>query len=173
MNLHLKKTSCKQINKLIYSQFKDNRGEFLRIFCQKTLKEIKFKIKQINISKNPKIGTFRGFHFQNIYREAKIFNVLKGEVFFYAINLDKKNKNYLKKAKFKMSEKSGFAIHVPKHFATAFFTLKSNTEILYLMDNYYKPKYAKGINYNDPKIKIKLPSKPKIISEKDKNWTYI
>ena len=173
MNLYLKKTSYKEINKLIYSKFKDNRGEFLKIFSQKTLKQINFKIKEINISKNPTKGTFRGFHFQNIYGESKIFHVLKGEVYFFAINLKKKNKSYLKLAKFKISEKSGFAIHVPKHFATAFFTLKSNTEILYLMNNYYKPRYAKGINYSDPKIKIKLPFKPKIISEKDKNWSFI
>mgnify|MGYP000891422947 CR=1 FL=1 len=173
MNLHLKKTYYKEINKLCYSQFKDNRGEFLRIFCEKTLKQTKFKIKQINISKNPIKGTFRGFHFQNTFGESKIFNVLKGEVYFYVINIKKENKNYLKGAKFKISEKSRFAIQVPKHFATAFFTLKPNTEILYLMNNYYKPKYAKGINYNDPKIKIKLPSKPKIISDKDKNWRFI
>ena len=48
-------------------------------------------------------------------------------------------------------------------------TLSKNTELLYLMSNFYSPGSAMGIKYNDPKIKIKWPKKPKIISPKDKN----
>jgi dTDP-4-dehydrorhamnose 3,5-epimerase len=173
MKLTVKKTKYSRIHKLIYSKFIDNRGKFSRIYCEKTLKKIKFKIKQINISKNTKKGTFRGFHFQSICGESKIFNVLKGEVYFFSLNIKKEDKDYLKHARYKISEKSGFAIHVPKHYATAFLTLKPNTEILYLMNNYYNSKYSKGINFNDPKIKIRLPFKPKIISKKDKNWSFI
>ena len=41
------------------------------------------------------------------------------------------------------------------------------------MNNYYNPKYAKVINYKDPKIKIKLPRKPFVISKKDEELVYI
>ena len=48
-------------------------------------------------------------------------------------------------------------------------TISKNTELLYLMSNFYNPSSAMGIKYNDPKIKIKWPKKPKIISLKDKS----
>ena len=62
--------------------------------------------------------------------------------------------------KIKISEKDDFLIYVTKDYA-CMFTLKKNTEILYFMSNYYSPKHSKGINYKDPKIKLKLPFEPR------------
>ena len=60
--------------------------------------------------------------------------------------------------------------YVPKGFATAFLTLKSYTEVLYLMSDNYKPEAARGIRFNDPIVQEAFPFKPKVISEKDLNF---
>ena len=60
-------------------------------------------------------------------------------------------------------------IHIPKGCANSFITLKHNTIIHYYSSQYYKPKYEKGIRYNDPIFDFKWPMKPKIISNKDLN----
>ena len=41
------------------------------------------------------------------------------------------------------------------------------------MGNYYAPKYSQGINYKDPKLKIRLAYKPKVISKKDRNLNFL
>ena len=58
-------------------------------------------------------------------------------------------------------------------YATGFLTLSKNTELLYLMSNFFNPESARGIKYNDPKIKIKWPMKPLIISSKDKKINHL
>jgi hypothetical protein len=50
-------------------------------------------------------------------------------------------------------------IYVPKGFAHGFLTLESNSELVYLHDEYYNPEFERGINYLDPKLKIILQSK--------------
>ena len=41
------------------------------------------------------------------------------------------------------------------------------------MSTYYKKNKAYGINYNDPKLKIKWIKKPKVISKRDENFSYL
>lgn len=150
----------------------DKRGVFRRIFCKEIFKKINsfIDVKQVNLSTNPKRGTLRGLHYQKgKFAEKKIVFCTKGKLFFVALNINKKSKNYLKYKSFILNEKDDFALFIDKKYATGFMTLSKNTELLYLMSNFYSPGSAMGIKYNDPKIKIKWPKKPKIISPKDKN----
>jgi dTDP-4-dehydrorhamnose 3,5-epimerase len=39
------------------------------------------------------------------------------------------------------------------------------------MSKYYKPKFGKGIRFDDPLFKIRWPQKPKVISKKDLNYS--
>ena len=150
----------------------DKRGIFRRIFCKEIFKKINsfIDVKQVNLSTNPKRGTLRGLHYQKgKFAEKKIVFCTKGKLFFVALNINKKSKNYLKYKSFILNEKDNFALFIDRKYATGFITLSKNTELLYLMSNFYSPGSAMGIKYNDPKIKIKWPKKPKIISPKDKN----
>jgi len=172
MDIKIVKTPLNDIHKIVYSKFSDKRGSFQRLFCNSKLNKFKFNIKQINLSKNIKSNTFRGFHYQSKFKEKKIIKVLKGSLIFYVINIDKFSKDYSKSLSFRISENNNFSLYISDKFATAYFTTKPNTHILYLMNNYYMPKFAKGINYKDPRFKIKLPNKPKVISKKDLNWNF-
>jgi dTDP-4-dehydrorhamnose 3,5-epimerase len=61
-------------------------------------------------------------------------------------------------------------LFVPKGFAHGFSVLSKNAEVMYKCDEYYKPEYERGINHNDPELKIDWGLQPTqmIISEKDK-----
>jgi dTDP-4-dehydrorhamnose 3,5-epimerase len=61
-------------------------------------------------------------------------------------------------------------LFVPKGFALGFQTLEDETEIFYQMTQKYMPKYTGGIRWDDPKLDIKWPLKPTVISQKDKSW---
>ena len=62
---------------------------------------------------------------------------------------------------------------IPKGFAHGFQTLTKNCEIQYFMSEYYEPKYASGVHWDDPTFNIKWPIKNPILSGRDKNWPLI
>jgi dTDP-4-dehydrorhamnose 3,5-epimerase len=69
-----------------------------------------------------------------------------------------------------LSESNYRILFVPKGFALGFQTLEDETEIFYQMTQKYMPKYTEGIRWDDPKLDIKWPLKPTVVSEKDKSW---
>ncbi len=161
------------INKNI---FKDKRGFFYRDFCDEIFKKngINFQIKQVNIAHNKTKYTLRGFHYQKgKSKEKKIITCLKGKAVVYIVNLNKKSNYYLKPIKYIISEKNKMSILIPENFANAYLTLEKNTSFLYYMSNFYNKSQNYGIRYNDPKLNIKWPFKPKKISQKDLNFKNI
>tara|TARA_B100000989_G_C19502008_1_gene454711 strand:+ start:403 stop:930 length:528 start_codon:yes stop_codon:yes gene_type:complete len=170
--MKLIKTKFSGIFKIKGNKKKDDRGYLLRNFCKNELKKksINFNIKQTNISYNKSKGTFRGFHYQKKPNsEKKIINCFKGSIFLYVLDIDKKSENYLHSLKFLLKENDTNSIYISKNYATAFITLKKNTIIFYYMSEFFVPSKSAGIKFDDPKIKINLPFKPKVISKKDLN----
>ena len=152
--------------------FKDKRGIFRRIFCQKEFKKNNLVniTKQANISENKFKYTLRGFHYQiNPFGEDKTLTCIKGSIYDIVVDLRPKSKTYMKWYSFQIDEKNKNLIHIPKGCANAFLTLKNNTIVQYNSSEFYKPKHEKGIRYNDPLFKFEWPQKPKIISDKDLN----
>lgn len=157
---------------LKFNKNEDHRGIFRRIFCKKILKSLKinFEIKQVNCSYNPNKLTLRGLHYQSgRYAEEKIIYCTKGKLFFVSVNIEKKSKNYLSYNEVILSQEDDKILYISKNHATGFLTLTKNTELIYLMSNYYNPKFSKGILYSDKKININWPHKPLVISKKDLN----
>jgi len=153
----------------------DSRGFFSRTFCEKEIKKvgINFKIKQCNLSFNKKKHTFRGMHYShNFHKENKILCVVNGSIENYMIDLRRNSRTYLKKIKVVIDSKKNNLIYVPTGCANGFLTLKDNTLVHYYMDNFFSKKINSyyGIRYDDPFFKIKLKSKPVVISQKDKSF---
>ena len=171
--MKIKKTKFDGLYIINLNSFKDDRGEFLRLVCKKENKNFKFNNPvQVNHSINKYSRTFRGFHYQiGKYAEDKLVYCVKGKILDLAIDLRKFSKTYLKTFMIELGEKANKSVYIPRGFAHAFYTLKNNTEVIYFSSNYYNPKYEKGIRWNDPLFKLKLPSIPKKISEKDSNFS--
>ena len=150
--------------------FKDNRGSFVRAFCEKNFlnKKINFKCVQTNISENLKKGTLRGFHFnKTLKKESKVITCISGRIFLTIIDLRKKSKTYMKKVNINLSSINKYSVFIPSGCANAFLTLENNTVIYYLMGDYYEKKYDSGFNYKSKSLNIKWPITPKIFSKKD------
>ena len=150
--------------------FKDERGSLRRVFCEKVLKKnkIDFKLKQSNISENKKKFTLRGFHSQKEpYGESKIISCISGKIYNVVIDLRKSSKTKYRHQSFRLSDKNKLSLLVPKGCANAYLTLTENTKILYFHSEFYSPGNELNVHFDDPFFKIKWPSKPKIISEKD------
>ena len=168
------KTKIKNLEIISFNKIKDDRGFFSRLFCNKIFKKRFQKTAQINFSQSKKKFTLRGMHYQNYpFAEDKIIKCIKGKIFDVAVDLRKNSKTYGKWASLILSEKNNKMFLIPKGFAHGYMTLENNCEIIYFVSNHYKPNKESGIRYNDPYFKIKWPSKPRAISEKDLSWKLI
>lgn len=153
--------------------FVDKRGEFYRNFCQKDFSEknIESKMAQINISKNKKKYTLRGFHYQiEPYAESKTLSCLQGKIYAIVVDLRPDSDTFLKWTALELDCNSNLGLHVPRGCANAFLSLKDNTTLLYYMSEFYVPQAAKGFRYNDPFFDFKWPAEPAIISDKDRDY---
>lgn len=151
----------------------DERGYFTRNFCKKELEKQKifFNVLQINRSLTKEKGSFRGFHFQGSPKsEDKIVQCLEGAIFDVAIDLRENSLTFGQWVGQELTAENKKMLLIPKGFAHGFQSLKDNSEIQYFVSEFYSPEYERGIRWDDPFFKVKLPLKPTTISEKDKNW---
>ena len=171
--MKFEKTSIKNVYKIKRYIHSDERGDFSRIFCKKIFSKYSKKnlSVQTNLCVNKKKYTFRGFHFQKKpYHEDKIITCINGEALDFVVDFRKKSKTYLKVLKFKISQKNGISIFVPRGCAHGYLTLTNHCIVVYNVSNFYNKKKSKGIRFNDPALNINWKIKPKIISEQDKSW---
>jgi dTDP-4-dehydrorhamnose 3,5-epimerase len=59
------------------------------------------------------------------------------------------------------------ALYVPEGFAHGYLTLADNSEIQYMVSEFYSPRHESGIRWNDPAFGIEWPMAPQVISDKD------
>lgn len=153
-------------------KLQDERGFFTRAFCadEYIMHGLNPTIAQANLSRSDKKYTLRGFHYQSAgAEEAKSVRCIKGRILDVIIDLRKNSPTYLKHISVELSADNHRMLYVPENFAHAFITLEDNTEVFYLVSEFYSPGKEKGIRWNDPLFQIKWPTDQPILSDKDQN----
>jgi len=148
----------------------DNRGFFARAFCQKEFEEqgLNPRVVQCNQSFNHLAGTLRGMHYQvEPAREVKIVRCINGAIFDAIIDLRPGSPTYRRWFGLELSAQNRRALYVPEGFAHGYLTLTDNSEVHYMVSEFYSPGCERGIRWNDPTFGIKWPIMPTIISDKD------
>lgn len=171
--MKFKKTKIEGLYIIELEPYVDERGDFVRVFCQKELAEIgiEFKIAQINQSLTKKRGTIRGMHFQKPPKaEDKIVRCLRGAIYDVAIDLRQDSSTYGQWLAQELTEDNKKMFLIPKGVAHGLQTLVDNCEVQYFMSEFYSPEHSSGVYWNDQFFNIKWPIKNPILSEKDKNW---
>ncbi len=152
--------------------FEDHRGFFMESYNSRDLEMlgIAFNCVQINHSLSVNAGVLRGLHFQlEPKAQTKIVRCLKGAIYDVVVDLRKGSPTFLKWFGVILTEHNRRQIVVPRGYAHGILTLVPNTEILYLVDEYYSPEHDRAIRWDDPDIGIKWPTSNPILSEKDRN----
>ncbi len=122
-----------------------------------------------------KYGVLRGLHFQTgNHAQAKLVQVLKGEVLDVAVDLRTKSPTYGKHTSILLSEKNKSMLFIPRGFAHGFAVLSEDAVFQYKCDNFYHKESESGISFADPFLGIDwmLPAKDLIISEKDRELPF-
>jgi dTDP-4-dehydrorhamnose 3,5-epimerase len=169
-NLKIFKTKIEDCYSLPLKNYKDIRGQFIKIYERKLFNKFKInlQIKQINVCTFKKKNTIRGFHYQKYPAgENKFIYCSRGMCIVYLLDMNKKSKTFKKLIKIKLNENSSKLIILPKYCANAFLSLVKNSEIVYFSNNYYNSNYEEVISYSKTVLK-KILNNP-IISKKDKS----
>lgn len=151
----------------------DERGYFLRLFCNDELKKagIDFEVKQSNMSYSAKKGTLRGMHYQvKPYGEIKVVRCIKGAVFDAIADIRKDSPTYGKHFTVELSEENGKMIYIPPYVAHGIQTLEDDSMVVYFVSELYVPNSLAYLRWDDKFFNIKWPQcKNRIMSEKDRN----
>ena len=151
----------------------DERGFFARTFCEKELKNIgiSFRIRQTNTSFNQHDRTLRGMHFQKSPKtEQKIVRCTSGKIYDVIVDLRKDSSSYCNWYGIELSQENGLSLYVPEGCAHGFLTLTPNSEVSYLMGEFYDSGHAFGVRWNDKAFSIIWPANPEVISQQDNSW---
>ena len=152
------------------SGFEDDRGRFVRFFCDEQLEEIlgNKTVRQINYSLTVKKGTIRGMHFQYPPKtEVKMVRCINGSVFDVMVDLRKNSETFLQWHGETLSADNMKMLYIPEGFAHGFQALEQNCEMLYLHTELYTPACEGGIRHDDPAVGIRWPLEVSDISERD------
>ena len=150
--------------------FIDDRGFFVRSYCDEALKRVGItkSIKQINHSSTLKAGTIRGMHYQHPpHAEIKMVRCIAGEIFDVAIDLRKGSDTFLQWHGEYLSAGDFKMMVIPEGFAHGFQAIKKNTEIFYPSTASYTPRAESGILFSDESIGIEWPLQVTDVSGKD------
>lgn len=152
------------------NKIEDDRGFFGRSWCQKEMEEhdLNGNVVQSNTSFNKEKGTLRGMHYQkHPFEETKLVRCTKGAVYDVIVDLRPDSPTFKKWIGVELSEDNHRMLYVPEKFAHGFLTLKDNTEVTYLVTQFYTPNSEGGLRWDDPEFEIEWPAEIRIVSERD------
>lgn len=140
--------------------FVDQRGLFMRVFCEQALSAILSgrRIVQANYSRTGAAGTIRGLHYQHPpHAEMKLVRCLRGRVWDVALDLRKDSSTLLTWHAEELTPENARMLVIPEGCAHGFQTLEPDSELLYLHTAFYEPTAEGGVRADDPQLNIPWP----------------
>ena len=164
-------TSLKEVLLIEPSVFEDNRGFFMQTYQQKTYRELGIdnNFIQDNLSFSVR-GTLRGLHYQFPHAQAKLVQVITGEIFDVAVDIRRGSPTFGKWTGVYLSEKNKRQLYIPGGFAHGFCVLSETAVFMYKCSDFYAPDCEGGILWSDPNIGIEWPIETPLLSEKDSKY---
>jgi dTDP-4-dehydrorhamnose 3,5-epimerase len=148
----------------------DERGFFARAFCMNEFAEhgLANRVAQANLSHNPRRGTLRGMHYQvPPHAEVKLVRCTRGAIWDAIIDLRKDSPTYLQWFGVELSADNRRTFYVPQGFAHGYQSLTDDSEVFYMVTEFYAPGSEHGIRWNDPRFAIPWPVPDPVLSPKD------
>jgi dTDP-4-dehydrorhamnose 3,5-epimerase len=148
----------------------DERGWFARLHCEREQQAagIPGRFVQSNLSFNRRAGTLRGLHFQwPPSREGKLVRCIRGGIYDAIVDLRPDSETFTRHFGVELRVDSPCSLYVPPGFAHGFQTLADDTEVLYLMGDYYEPELSTGLRYDEPAFGIRWPMPAGSMSPRD------
>jgi dTDP-4-dehydrorhamnose 3,5-epimerase len=152
--------------------FDDQRGYFFETYQRQRYADagIRVDFVQDNLSFSKK-GTLRGLHYQHPNDQAKLVQVIQGEVFDVVVDIRQESPTFGKWIGQYISDDNKKQIFVPKGFAHGFCVLSDTALFIYKCSDFYAPQCEGGVLWSDPDVGVEWPLESPIVSEKDAKFS--
>ncbi|MCP4350557.1 MAG: dTDP-4-dehydrorhamnose 3,5-epimerase [Desulfobacterales bacterium] len=169
--MNIVKTSLEGVFIIEPDVFKDKRGFFMETYHDMKYRQssIDRKFVQDNLSYSVQ-GTLRGLHFQIRHPQAKLVQVITGEIFDVVVDIRQGSPSFGKWTGVSLSDQNNRQLFVPEGFAHGFCVLSKSAHFIYKCSDFYAPDDEGGILWSDPDIGIDWPVKNPVISDKDTKY---
>jgi dTDP-4-dehydrorhamnose 3,5-epimerase len=148
--------------------FADERGHFFEVHREQRYAEhgIADHFVQDNLSLSTR-GVLRGLHFQWPHPQAKLAQVVDGEVFDVAVDLRVGSPTFGQWFGTLLSGDNHHQLYIPEGFAHGFCVLSETARFLYKCSAPYVPAADQVVRWDDPAIGIAWPVAAPLLSPKD------
>jgi dTDP-4-dehydrorhamnose 3,5-epimerase len=154
-------------------RFEDARGFFARSWSLKELPGWEHVVPvESNVSFNLRRGTLRGMHYQAApHGQAKIVRCTRGSIYDVVIDLRPASPTFRQWVGVELSAENRLTLCAPAEFAHGFQTLEDDTEVFYLVSNYYAPDASRGVRWDDPAFGIEWPpADARVMVDRDRDY---
>lgn len=157
---------------------RDERGFFARTWCREAFAErgLEDALVQCSVSFNKRRGTLRGLHYQaEPFAEAKLVRCTRGAIFDVAADLRPDSPTHLAWAGAELTAENRRMMYIAPGCAHGFQTLADDTEVFYQMSRPHRPEAARGVRFDDPRLRIEWPIDPRhaTVSERDRALAFV
>ena len=148
--------------------FEDHRGCFLETYNRRRYAKfgLDMDFPQDNMSYSRQ-GTLQGRHYQFPQEQAKLVQVLNGEVFDVAVDIRWGSPTFGRWVGEILAEQNRLQLFIPKGMAHGFCVLSETAVFVYKCSDYYAPECDMGVLWSDPSLGIKWPVEDPLLSAKD------
>ncbi|RJP74851.1 MAG: dTDP-4-dehydrorhamnose 3,5-epimerase [Desulfobacteraceae bacterium] len=164
-------TDLKEVLLIEPRVFADNRGYFYEAYHRERYFEngIRSTFIQDNFSYSVQ-GTLRGLHYQSPKPQAKLVQILQGEIYDIAVDIRKGSPTFGNWVGVYLSDRNKRQLFIPEGFAHGFAVLSPVALFAYKCSDLFSPECEGGIKWNDPDLGIRWPLDKPILSEKDSGY---
>lgn len=151
--------------------FGDPRGHFFETYQRERYADagITKNFVQDNISFS-RHNTLRGLHYQHPRGQAKLVQVLDGEVFDVAVDIRHGSPTFGQWAGVTLSAGTPRQLYIPEGFAHGFCVLSPTTLFMYKCSDFYAPQDEGGLCWDDPDLSIAWPLDRPLLSDRDRSF---
>jgi dTDP-4-dehydrorhamnose 3,5-epimerase len=151
----------------------DERGFFARSFCTDEFQQhgLNANFVQCNVSFTSQRGTIRGMHYQvTPDTETKLVRCTRGAIYDVILDLRPESPTFKQWLAAELTADNHQMFYIPPGCAHGFQTLLDDTEVFYQMSGGYNADAARGVKWNDPAFRIKMPLVVTIINQRDLSY---
>lgn len=170
--MNVLKTTLEEVLIIKPTIFSDNRGFFMEMYHQKKYGDsgIETLFVQDNFSCSVR-GTLRGLHYQFPNGQAKLVQVIRGEIFDVAVDIRRGSPAFGQWTSVYLSYENKRQLFIPEGFAHGFCVLSETADVIYKCTDFYDPDVEGGILWSDQGIGIAWPIADPLVSEKDRRYS--
>jgi dTDP-4-dehydrorhamnose 3,5-epimerase len=164
-------TELKEVLFLEPRVFEDARGYFFETYHTTRYQTagIDCTFVQDNLSYSMR-GTLRGLHYQLPNAQAKLVQVLQGEVLDVAVDIRRSSPTFGQWISATLSDINKRQMFIPEGFAHGFCVLSETAIFTYKCSGFYSPEHERGILWSDPQLAIPWPIDAPTLSQKDQQY---